>query len=138
MVRVHMGTKDPCQWALLSRIAKQLAPCRQGFVGFHAGVNHGPTNVVLKTPDIDVIEHEGKRHAHPDHTGRDLNHFPHFRGCLERIDERWLLEPVSLKRGVSHDWWLSQESVTKTIVHAQTRPWPLIHGASNRRHREDR
>jgi hypothetical protein len=101
VVRMHVGAKDPGQRPLLGGGGKEFAPGSQGLISAHPGVHHGPALVVLKAPDVDVVERDRQGHAHPDHARCDLLHLAGLGRRLERVDERRLLQPLTL-RGVGH------------------------------------
>ena len=103
VVRVHVGGKHPGQGALVIAAGKQRAPGGQRLIGAHPGVDHGPAVFVRQAPDVDVVERHGQRHAHPDYTGRDLQHLARIGRGLKRINQRGLVQPFSGLGGIGQE-----------------------------------
>src|SRR5690606_30996879 len=66
---------------------EDLAPERLHLVGGDAGIDNRPALAILDQPEVDVVELEGKRHAHPPDAGRGLDHFRRLRHPVERVAE---------------------------------------------------
>src|SRR5690606_6023159 len=64
---------------------KYLPPERLYFIGGNACIHNRPAIAVFEQPEIDVVELEGKRHAHPENAGCDLHHFSRTWHPLERV-----------------------------------------------------
>ena len=78
MVRVHVGDED-ARDRTVAQAVQQLAPCGGAVVGAYPGVDDGAAIAIVDQPDVDVVELERQRHAHPAHAR------PH----LQRLTCRW-------------------------------------------------
>jgi hypothetical protein len=76
VVRVHVRDDDAQDRQAVERGREHLLPLRLRFVAGDAAVDHRPAlaavEAVAQQPEVDVVEGEGQRHAHPAHAGSDL------------------------------------------------------------------
>src|SRR6187431_3319446 len=73
VIGMKMRAYNTEQWLAVKRAIKQLFPrMLRGITGDAAidqRVTSAPVDLVVKHPQVDVIERERQRHAHPMHTG---------------------------------------------------------------------
>lgn len=126
MVGMHVGGKDPCQRARVGRLGKELAPGRQRIIGARAAVDHSPAFVVLKTPDIDVVEHEGQWQAHPNHAGRHFQHRADLGRRFERIEQRRFCWWNCGRWGIDHERRMFRLLIRTSLVVHGVRPHRVV------------
>ena len=89
VVRVAVRNDDALDWLLAAVRLEHGFPVRLDVVEVEAGVDDGPAVVLFQQPQVDVVQLEGQRHAHPAHAGSDFQRLSRAGLMLEGVGDRF-------------------------------------------------
>ena len=123
MIGMEMCDDDAGDFFALELGRKNLRPEVSDFFGIDAGVHQRPAVFFFDHPEIDVVELERQRHAHPIDAGGGFHHLAGLGDARQRIGQR------AFGRGGEGD--VGHEQLLSGWHHATARH-PFVIGASGR------